>query len=131
MKLNLFVDLGLRTLVRLATKPDETVTTVKIAEEFDISRHHLLKVVRVLSQGGVITNTRGVGGGIRLALPAEKIHLGHVVRLLNRDQEVVTCIAERGACAVLARCKLKPHLNDALEAFYHSLDSVLLSECIF
>ena len=45
MRLTAFTDYGLRALMRLAGEPERLFTTEEIAREFDISRHHLTKVV--------------------------------------------------------------------------------------
>lgn len=50
MHLTRFTDYSIRVLIFLAVKGEERSTINEIAETFDISRNHLMKVVQELSQ---------------------------------------------------------------------------------
>src|SRR5262245_32245249 len=114
MRLTAFTDFGLRALMRLAGSPERSFTVPEIAEEFAISRDHLMKVARELARHGFITTQRGAAGGIHLAKPASEIRLGAVVRALEARHALVECFAEeRCACRLLPRCGLKRRLSAA------------------
>jgi Rrf2 family nitric oxide-sensitive transcriptional repressor len=132
MRLAAFTDYGLRVLMRLADSPDEPMTTSGIAEQFQIPYNHLAKVVQDLARGGFITTQRGSGGGIRLARPAGTITLGQVVRFLEQRYALVECFrADGGACLLTPRCRLKPQLAAAHEAFLAELDKTSVAACAF
>ena len=73
MHLSLFTDLGMRVLMRLAGDPDTRFSARVLAEEFQVSAHHLTKVVSALSSAGYLRTWRGHRGGISLAVPAASI----------------------------------------------------------
>lgn len=132
MRLAAFTDYGLRVLMRLADSPDEPMTTSGIAEQFEIPYNHLAKVVQDLARGGFVTTQRGSGGGIRLARPASGITLGQVVRFLEQRYALVECFrADGGACVLTPRCRLKPRLAAAREAFMAELDKTSVAACAF
>ncbi len=132
MRLAAFTDYGLRVLMRLAGTPDEPSTTARIAEEFRIPYNHLAKVVQDLARGGFVATQRGAGGGIRLARPAAGITLGEVVRCLEERYDLVECFrADGGACLLTPRCRLKPQLAAARNAFMAELDKTSLAECAY
>jgi Rrf2 family transcriptional regulator, nitric oxide-sensitive transcriptional repressor len=132
MRLTAFTDFGLRALMRLAGSPERSFTVQEIAEEFVISRDHLMKAVRLLARHGFIATQRGAAGGIRLARSANEIRLGEVVRALEARHALVECFAKEGsACRLLPRCRLKRRLSAAREAFLDELDRSTLEDCAY
>lgn len=130
MRLASFTDYGLRVLMRLAGTPDKAVSTGQIAEEFEISQHHLAKVVRDLGRGGFVSSQRGRSGGLQLARPPQTITLGEVVRHLEQRFALVDCFSEDGgSCVLKPLCRLKPRLAAAREAFISELDRSTVADC--
>ena len=130
MQISLFADYGLRTLVRLAATPERLLTTYDIATEFRISRHHLQKVVQALANGRLVETVRGVGGGIRLAMPATHISLAQAIRVLEGDCDIVRCHGKDGDCLLLGQCRMKAYLEVGQAAFFKALESVTLEKCV-
>lgn len=132
MRLTAFTDFGLRTLMRLASEPEMSFTTEQIAQEFAISRNHLMKVVGELAANGFLATQRGAGGGFRLARPPEEITIGQVVRQLEGRHALVECFRlDGGLCVLTPKCRLKSKLAGAREAFLAELDKTPLSECAY
>lgn len=128
MRLTSFTDYGLRALMRMASAPERAFSTAEIADEFDISRNHLNKVIQRLARHGYVATRRGAGGGAMLARPAAEIGLGDLVRLLEQDQALVECFAPDGACCVTPVCRLKGKLHAAEAAFLAELDRSTLAD---
>lgn len=101
MRLSSYTDYALRTLVFLALRPDELATIHEIAETYEISRNHLMKVVQQLSLLGFVESVRGRGGGLRLGRPAEDIRIGDVVRATEQDLDIVECFSPPGGAGGL------------------------------
>ena len=130
MRLTSFTDYGLRLLMRMAGEPDRLFTTQALAQELDVSRHHLVKVVRELARAGVLGTRKGAAGGIFLVQPAETLRLGALVRLLEGRSVLVECFRPRDAhCPLLPACLLRARLADAREAFFAELDKTTLADC--
>lgn len=128
MRLTSFTDFGLRALMRLASDPSRGFSTADLAIEFDLSRHHLTKIMQRLAQGGIVTTRRGGGGGATLARPAGEIRLGEVVRLLEEGQALVECFGAGGDCTIAGCCRLKARLRSAEAAFLADLDRSTLAD---
>ena len=129
MRLTAFTDFGLRVLMRMAGAPDRAFSTAELAVEFDLSRHHLFKIVSALARGGVVTTQRGGGGGARLARAANEIRLGDVVALLEDGQALVECFEAGGQCSIEGCCQLKARLRAAERAFIADLNRSTLADC--
>ncbi len=130
MHLTRFTDYSLRVLLYLAVKGEQRSTITEIAERFDISRNHLMKVVQELSHHGYITAIRGKNGGLLLQRDPASISLGALVRTTERDLELVECFGERNECVITPACQLKHILAEALEAFMAVLDRYTLADLL-
>lgn len=130
MRLTIYTDYTLRTLIYLALRPDRLTTVAEIAEHYQVSRTHLMKVVHQLGLAGDIETIRGKGGGMRLAKPADAINVGQVVRRTEADMEMVPCFGAQGVCAIETSCVLQGALREALRAFLAILDRYTLADLI-
>lgn len=129
MRLTSFTDYGLRMLMRMASAPDRAFSSVELAEEFGLSRHHLSKIMQRLARGGIVATRRGGGGGAVLARGAQAIRLGDVVRLLEEGQGLVECFGPGGStCTIEGCCRLKARLRSAERAFLADLDRSTLAD---
>ena len=130
MKLTTFTDYSLRVLIYVAAAPARRVTINEIAQAFDISENHLVKVVHLLGREGILLNTRGRGGGLALARPASEIKVGAVVRLAEGGDYLAECFREDSRCSIAPVCRLAGVLEEALQAFYAVLDRHTLADLV-
>ena len=127
MRLTHWTDYSLRVLMYCAqSESRQTAATIQeIAEQHDISKSHLTKIVMTLAADGYLITSRGRGGGLRLGQPASEIVIGEVVRKTESDFSMVECFQDGvSRCALMPSCRLKNVLADALNAFFEKLDSV-------
>lgn len=130
MQITRFTDLGLRVLMYLSMGERDTAraTITELAERLAVSRNHLVKVVHRLAQLGLVATTRGKGGGMALARPADQYHLGDVVRALEDNPSLIDCGAP--PCVLARNCQLKSALDDALQAFFERLNQYTLADAV-
>lgn len=130
MRLTTFTDYCLRVLTYVGTN-DKSVTTIDdIANHYDISRNHVMKVVLRLGQCGYLDTTRGKGGGMRLAMDPARISLGALVRTVETDIALVECFEAGSACRIASACVLRSVLHEALDAFLAVLDRYTLADLL-
>jgi Rrf2 family nitric oxide-sensitive transcriptional repressor len=128
MQLTQYTDYSLRVMTYLAQATSQS-TISEIADYFDISRNHLVKVVHNLAKHGFIRSTRGKGGGIQLARPAEVMNLGDIVRITEPHFDLVECFnPSEDCCIVTKQCGLKAPLYEAQRAFMAVLDRTTLAD---
>lgn len=130
MHITQHTDFALRVLLHVGSNPGRRVTIAEIAERFDISRSHLMKVVNQLVREGILEGQRGKGGGLSLARPAASIVVGDVVRRMEPGMVLVECFGTEGRCLLNPACKLKEALSKALDAFLRVLDSYTLEDLL-
>src|SRR6201989_1202654 len=118
VRLTVYTDYALRMLMYLALKKDQLATIAEIAESYDISKNHLMKVAHQLGVAGYVETVRGRGGGLRLPKPSRSSGLGDGVRRPEPDMAIVVCLEPLdGPCAIKPACVLKRALKKARDAF--------------
>lgn len=129
MYLTQHTDYGLRVLVYTAINDDTLVNIGTIAETYNISKSHLMKVVTSLVKGGFLVSIRGKGGGLRLADNPENINIGAVVRHLE-PMQVVECMGDNNECLITPSCRLTGIITGAIKAFFNHLDQYSLQDLL-
>ena len=130
MRLTLHTDFALRVLIQVGLNGGKLTTIKDIAQTFDISKTHLMKVVNDLSQKGYLDTVRGRNGGIRLMRDARDINIGQVVRDTEHQLDVIGCMRHKDYCPIERVCVLRGALRDATEAFLAVLDDHSLADLI-
>lgn len=129
MRMTLHTDYALRMLIYIAARPDGVCTVNDVAQKYELSRNHLLKVAQTLRDLGIIETSRGRTGGIRLAKPPEQIAVGALVRATEGEFALAECMQSSGRpCAISPACRLKGMLHEALGAFLAVLDKYTLAD---
>lgn len=129
MQLTKFTDYALRTLMALAILPESKVANIRtLSQQFSISENHLVKVVHTLAKLELIRTQRGVGGGMYLQPATLQIPLGILISQLEASISPVDC--DQPACPLRGQCKLKHLLDEAIQAFLHTLNGSCLAELI-
>jgi len=123
-------DYALRALIYLGANRDRLVTIQEIAERFDVSRNHLMKVVNALIRAGFVDGVRGKGGGLRLGRAPHEIGIGDVVRQMEPGMDLVECFTTGCQCILDPACQLKATLAEALAAFLKVLDGQTLADLL-
>lgn len=130
MRLTAFTDYALRVMIYLALDPDDRATIKDIADDYGISKNHLMKVVNVLAKGGYVIANRGPGGGLELARPARDITVGEVVRLTEDTLQLVECFGADNQCSITPACMLKGIFNESLQAMFGVLDAYSVQDLV-
>lgn len=131
MKLSTYSDYAVRVLMQTALRSPERVTVAEVAQTFDISRHHLVKVVHDLGRSGYLVTQRGIGGGFTLARAPETIRLGDILRLGEETDTVIDCQEDKNCfCRLLPACRLKDVLDEAAAAFFAVMDRYTLADLV-
>jgi Rrf2 family nitric oxide-sensitive transcriptional repressor len=131
VRLSTFTDYSLRVLIYLAAQPGRRATIAEIAASFEVSQHHLTKVVHFLGKQGWLANVRGKGGGLGLAQAPHQLSVGQVVRATEGVIAPAECFGEvADTCCIERICRLRGVLGEAVEAFYEVLDGYHIGDLV-
>ena len=130
MRLTTMTDYAMRLLMHVGRNPGRLCTIAEVAQAYDISEAHLMKVTHQLALAGWIDTVRGKGGGMRLAHAPDTIVLGQVVRSIEPDFRLVECLGGGRECQLDGRCRLTGILDGALQDFLAHLDRHTLADIL-
>jgi Rrf2 family transcriptional regulator, nitric oxide-sensitive transcriptional repressor len=131
MRLTDYTDYSLRTLMYLGLNREQLVTIQEIADTYNISKSHLMKVVHQLGVAGLVETVRGRSGGLRLGKEPDQINLGDVVRRTEPDFMMVECFNQaHNNCILSPSCELQGVLRRATAAYLDVLNGVTLADLL-
>ncbi len=131
MRLTRFADYSLRVLMHLAITPDRLCTVKEVAQNYQISQNHLVKIVNNLSHLGYIESRKGKGGGIRLLKEADSINLCDLIVNLEPNLNLVECFDDRtNTCNIAGACGLKNILHESMKSFTDTLGNYTLADTV-
>ena len=133
MKITAMEEYGLRCALTVArgTSGGEPISAQQIAEEEGLSLSYAQKILRALSQGGLVRARRGVSGGYELAVPLEELSVGQVLRALGGSITVEdVCERHTGELQVCrhrgAGCTIRPVWRHITAFVMQTLDGIPL-----
>lgn len=83
MRLQKNTMLALYSVLEFAADPGRHIAAAEIAQRYDVSPHHLAKVLAELARCGIVESVRGAGGGYRFVGNARRLTLMDIVSLFE------------------------------------------------
>ncbi len=119
---------GSASLVDADKRGRARVSATQLAEETHLPLPTAQKLVSLLSKAGLLSATRGTGGGIRLTRPASAISLADIVEAVEGPIALTACLTDGAQdCAIEADCRIRPHSASVNAAVRGALANVTLS----
>lgn len=107
-------DYAVRTVLHLASLGEGAQVQVRdVAAQRLLPPSFIRRIVARLSASGILTTTRGVGGGIQLARPASEISLLDVLRAMEDGVALNRCAEGLHTCPLLESCPAHAAWADA------------------
>lgn len=130
MRLSRFTDISLRALLYLGAAPERVVATREMADRLVVSREHLMKCLRALSDLELVESVQGRAGGYRVSRRRGDMRLGDLVRRLEPSLAMAECFEPDSTCPLTGRCRLAGALASAQAAFLADLDRQTIDDLI-
>lgn len=125
-----------KALIHLAGTPaGQPVLIADLARVENIPKKFLEFILLSLRKGGLLQSRIGKGGGYTLALPASKITIGSIVRILEGDIAPVQCLSTTNyarceECQDEATCGIRLTMSDVNVALSNVMDGLTLADMI-
>src|SRR5512136_1512589 len=121
---------ALRALAHLAASGGEEATLGRdLARKVRVPPHYLAKVLATLARTGVLTASRGVRGGYRLARPARQIKLMEIVEPFEGKRSRPGCLLRpHEPCREDAPCPAHAAWSGVKAAYSGFLETTTLAD---
>ena len=101
-------DYAIRCVLHLSREP-ETVTSVEeISRAMFVPKTFLAKILQSLMKAGIVSSTRGVKGGFRLAKRPKDINLLDVIEAIQGPSAPNLCAIDKKICQLSGICTVHP-----------------------
>ncbi len=98
-------DYGIRSVLYLARQPYTKVSFIaEIADEYQIPRTFLAKILQKLVKAKIVRSYRGVKGGFSLAKPSRDISALDVLEAIEGKLALNICTADKKNCVYSKNC---------------------------
>lgn len=106
------VDYGILVLCSLARQASPA-SARELADQFELSRHFVANILKLLCHAGMIDSQRGVHGGYHLAKPARHIRLIDVIATLDGPFQLMSCAnsSDDADCRLFGVCPVRSPLR--------------------
>ncbi|MEO8141056.1 MAG: Rrf2 family transcriptional regulator [Sphingomicrobium sp.] len=129
MRLTHLADYAVVMMTAAARRPaDARLSATELSEETGVPLPTAQKLMQRLAAHGLLTGTRGSGGGYLLARPVTAISLADIVEAVEGPIAMTQCSGsdEPSDCALDAHCRIKPHMGIVGDAVRGALGAVTL-----
>jgi Rrf2 family protein len=129
LQLSREADYALLLMLEVGAHTEGAITTAEVARRQRTPYDFLRKVARTLVRQGLLVSQRGAGGGLTLALPAEKITVLDIVRAFG-SLALNRCTADPPRCDRRELCPVHPVWAEAQYEVERVLGGTRLSSLI-
>ncbi len=126
LRITKITDYGFNLLVYMATQePGQLHNAKDLAAAIDIPLPTVSKVLKILTQGKILTSTQGSKGGYSLARPAGEISAVEVIEVIEGPVAITDCSGPVG-CA--RKCPVSPVWQKVNGSIMRSLKELSLAD---
>ncbi len=83
MKLQQATRYAIWAVIELASRPDEQIPAQELAELYQVSKSHLVRILYALTRANIVTSARGPGGGFAFCGNAKRLTLYDIICLFE------------------------------------------------
>ena len=128
--LSKLADYGVIVATHLAAHPERQETAAAIAAATRLPSATVAKLLKALAHAGLVSATRGVSGGYRLARPPAAISVAEVITAIDGAIGMTQCSVHEADCTRTDYCPTRPHWTAINRAVGAALSAVSLAEMI-
>jgi len=127
LRLSRLTDYAVVALVRLG-RAEGVETSPGIAAAIGIPEPTVAKVLKALTNGGLVVSTRGAHGGYRLSRPLAAIPVAEVIVAIDGPIALTSCVDGAVGCESQSLCPMAGRWDPVNDAIRDALAGITLAD---
>lgn len=129
MQLTRQTEYAVRTLIELANAPQGVMLhSSTIAKKLNLPEMFLKKTIQFLVQAGLVETRRGMGGGMRLAVPPHTVTLADILTAIEGKLSINPCLEGAYHCENQSVCPVRKVLQRTQGSILNELSKETLAD---
>ena len=128
LRISKLTDYATVLLARLAAEPERQLTAAQLSAQTRLGAATVSKLLKQLHGSGLVTSTRGLHGGYRLARPAAQISAAQILDALEGPMALTECARVTHQCGIESTCGVGRAWQRVSLAIRRSLQEISLVE---
>lgn len=128
LRLSKLADYGIVILHCLADELQQFLSAKEIARRVHLSLPTVSKILKILSEAGLVVAARGAVGGYRLAKPSTAMSITEVITAIDGQPALTECSEKGDNCAYNSFCAVKHNWQKINQFILNTLDQITLAD---
>lgn len=120
LRIGKLTDYALLIMSEMAKTPDSILSASSLAETLHLMPPTVSKVLKMLSDFGLVSSVRGAEGGYHIAKPANQITVANIIEAMEGHLALTECCEATSCCAIDSVCALRENwqkINETIRLF--------------
>lgn len=105
-------DYALLIMSQMAKAPESVLSATFLAEMLHLTTPTVSKILKILSDGGLVSSVRGADGGYHLAKKAADITVADIIAAMEGELAVTECCESVSCCAIDSMCTMRKNWQE-------------------
>jgi FeS assembly SUF system regulator len=123
-------DYGIVLMSYLASEQSEQHSAHALAGAVQVPLPTVRKVLKALSNGGLLVSERGATGGYSLSRQPETISVAEIITAVEGPIALTECVSNESQCEQENHCAVQTNWSRINDAVFSALDEVKLSDML-
>lgn len=107
LRIGKLTDYALLVMSQMAKDPHSVLSASVLAEILHLTVPTVSKILKILSEAGLVNSVRGAEGGYHLAKPAAAITVADIISAMEGELAMTECCESVNLCAIDSVCSLR------------------------
>lgn len=130
LRMGKLTDYGIVLMSYLAQKTEVQHSAHALADAVHVPLPTVKKVLKALSQAGLLNSERGAQGGYSLHRSPKKISVAEIITAIEGPIALTECVGGESHCDQENHCSIQTNWTRINNAVFHALDEVKLSDML-